>query len=313
MPLDVDLQQYLQQLPESSGVLSTEAIHMLRKVSPHMANVSLPEVGTVENRIILSETGDIPVRIYTPIGDGPFPVLMYFHGGGWTIGSVDTYDILCRHLTRITRRKVVSVDYRLAPEHPFPAAPNDCYTATEWVYQNADALKIQRDQLGVAGDSAGANLATVVTLMAKQKNGPQITHQVLLYPSVDLRISPDSNVRYSSLLENRNGPILTEPLMKQFRDCYITSDDDANNPYASPILFDKLEWLPQALVITATFDPLRDEGELYAKRLAEAGVTVEVKRYEGACHGFILFPIAATNDALTRTAKFLQRDAEVVS
>ncbi|GIO24067.1 alpha/beta hydrolase [Oceanobacillus sp. J11TS1] len=242
------------------------------------------EVGKVEDRLIPGLEGEIPVRIYTPEGQGPFPVLVFYHGGGWVIGNLDTVDVPCRLLTNRANCVVVSVDYRLAPEHKFPAAINDAYAAVCWVVENASSIQADPSHVAVGGDSAGENLAAVVTLMARDKGGPSIHFQMLIYPVTNHSYHTDS------YRENADGYYLTKDTMVWFWNHYLPDDDTGKHPYASPLLADDLSGLPPALVITAEFDPLRDEGESYAERLRLAGVPVEATRYNGMIHAFFWMP-----------------------
>jgi acetyl esterase len=238
-------------------------------------------VARVENRSIPGPQGDIPVRIYTPDAPAPLPVLVFFHGGGWVICSLDTHDGLCRQLANAARCLVVSVDYRLAPEHAFPAAAEDAYTAVRWVATNAAALGADPERVAVGGDSAGGNLAAVVSLMARDRGGPRLVHQLLVYPVVD---APGEE--HASYRDNAEGYFLTAAMMRWFWSHYHRDDVGRRDPYACPLRTPDLRHLPPALVMTAEFDPLRDEGEAYAARLREAGVPVTLSRYDGMIHGF---------------------------
>ncbi|MBN1566486.1 MAG: alpha/beta hydrolase [Acidobacteria bacterium] len=241
----------------------------------------VPEaVAGMEDRTLPSGEGGIPVRIYTPAGSGQRPILVYFHGGGWVVGSVRDSDILCRALANASGCIVVSVDYRLAPEHPFPAAVDDAYQATVWAAENAAGFGGDGSRIAVAGDSAGGNLAAVVAQIARDRNKPALKFQLLIYPVTDAACDTPS---YS---ENGDGYMLTRDAMQWFWGHYIRNDSDRINPLASPLRASSLSGLPAALVITAEYDPLRDEGELYANRMRAAGVPVELKRYDGMIHGF---------------------------
>jgi acetyl esterase len=237
-------------------------------------------VGKVEDRQIPGPAGQIPLRIYTPQGSGPFPVLVFFHGGGWVIGNIETHDPVCRALTNAAGCMVVSVDYRLAPEHKFPAGPDDCYAATRWVAAQAAAINADPTHIAVGGDSAGGNLAAAVALMARDRGIPSLAYQLLIYPVTDHTFN---TVSYQ---ENGNDYLLTKDSMVWFWNHYLKSDSDSQNPYASPLRAQSLQGLPPAHVITAGFDPLRDEGEAYATQLREAGVPVQYSRYSGMIHGF---------------------------
>lgn len=246
-------------------------------------NAAPEKVAKSEKRSIPGPGGQIPVQIYTPEGHGPFPVLVYFHGGGWTIGTIESWDSLCRSLCNASGCVTVSVDYRLAPEHKFPAGPEDCYAATDWVVKNAASIGGDPARVAVAGDSAGGNLAAAVALMARDRGGPKVAFQLLIYPVTDAGLKTPSQQQFQD-----DGYILSKKDMIWFWGHYIGSDKDKTNPYASPIEAKSLRGLPPALVVTASFDPLRDEGETYAARLQEAGVKTECIRYEGVTHGFVL-------------------------
>lgn len=239
-------------------------------------------VGTAEDREIPGPLGSIPIRIYTPRGDGPFPVLVFFHGGGWVVGSLDSHDPVCRVLANEAGCIVVSVDYRLAPEHRFPAAAEDSYAATQWVAANAATIGGDPTRIAVGGDSAGGNLAAVVALMTRDRGTPRIAYQMLIYPVTDY-YSPGT----VSYRENADGYLLTRDSMIWFWNHYTPHEADARNLYASPLQAADLSGLPPALVLTAEFDPLRDEGEAYAARLRAAGVPVEAERLAGMIHGCI--------------------------
>ena len=239
------------------------------------------EIGRVEDLRIPHPERPIPIRIYTPKADGPFPCLVYFHGGGWVVCDLDTHDAVCRAIARRAEAVVVAVDYRLSPEYKFPAAVEDGYAATQWVAANAVRLRIDPRRIAVGGDSAGGNLSTVMCLKSRDEGGPALALQVLVYPVTNL-VSFDT----PSYREFAEGYYLTRAEMEWFRGHYLACTEDAQDPYASPLLAQDLRGLPPALVITAECDPLRDEGEAYAKRLAEAGVEVTCTRYGGMIHPF---------------------------
>ncbi len=241
-------------------------------------------VRAIENLRIPGPDGEIPIRVYTPETPAPHAGLVYFHGGGWVLCDLDTHDVPCAAIARRAGAVVVSVDYRLAPEHKFPAAVTDCYAATAWVAENAGKLGIDRNRICVGGDSAGGNLAAVVALKSRDANGPKIALQAMVYPATDL-----SSFETASYLEFAEGYQLTKIEMEWFRDMYLAYPEDARNPDASPFLARDLRGLPPALVITAECDPLRDEGEAYAKRLQDSAVPVTRTRYAGMIHPFFSF------------------------
>ena len=279
MPLHPQYDAMLRQLAEMEGPplieLPVEAgREMYRAMQPDAAEL---EVGSVQD----VDAGGVPVRIYRPEGDGPHPVAMMFHGGGWVIGDLTTADGQSREVCRGANALVVSVDYRLAPEHRFPAAAEDCYAATVWARDHAAAHGGDASRLALVGDSAGGNLAAVVAQMARDRKGPPVAFQLLVYPVTD-----GVNFGTASYHENSEGYLLTAESMHWFWNHYAPDVEQRRNPYASPLLADDLSGLPPALVMTAEYDPLRDEGEAYANKLAEAGVAVELVRYDGFIHGF---------------------------
>jgi len=243
-----------------------------------------PEVANIQDSVVPGPAGDVPIRIYTPEGQAPYPILVYYHGGGWVIGDLETHDRECRILCREAGCVVVSVDYRLAPEHVFPAAVEDAFAALRWVARNATELGGDPTRLAVGGDSAGGNLAAVMALLARDAGGPALRHQLLVYPAVDAR----EDDRYASREKNAQGPFLLRDTMDYFMSHYLRGLGGA--PRAdmrlSPLLADSHRGLPPALVVTAEFDPLRDEGEAYARALEAASVPVTLHRYDGVPHLF---------------------------
>jgi acetyl esterase len=243
-----------------------------------------PEIGTVRNVVAEGVHAAIPLRVYRPAGVAEttaLPAYVYFHGGGWVIGDLETHDVLCRQLTAASGASVVSVDYRLAPEHKFPAAADDAWAATRWIVAHAGELGLDASRLAVGGDSAGGNLAAVVALMARDAGGPGIRLQVLIYPVTDVMRETRS---YEDFAE---GYMLTRDSMRWFIAHYLTSKDDAHDWRVSPLRAPSLAGLPPALIVTAGNDPLRDEGEMYAGRLRDAGVLVDYVCYGGMIHGFV--------------------------
>lgn len=252
-------------------------------------------VAKVENRSIAGPAGDLAVRIYTPEGDGPHRLVVFFHGGGFVLGTIDTHDALARALTNRADAVVVSVDYRLAPEHPFPAAPEDCYAAVQWVAEQAGQLNARVETLAVAGDSAGGALAAVVCQMSADRGGPAIAYQMLLYPV------GDCDFETASYRDNGQGYFLTRPMMEWFWRHYLGTAD-AGQPYCAPLRRASLAGLPPASVVTAEYDPLRDEGEAYGQALAAAGIDVHARRWDGMVHGFMSF-LDAVDDAREAVAQ----------
>lgn len=238
------------------------------------------QVAEVSDRTIPGPAGEVPVRVYRPAGDGPKPVILYFHGGGWVIGSIEVADKPCRLLANVVNAVVVSVGYRKAPEDLYPAAPEDCYAATAWVAEHAAELGADPARIVVAGDSAGGNLAAAVTLMARGRGGPAIAHQLLIYPAVD------AGGEYVSRVENGEGYLLTKSAMDWFYGNYLAGPAQVEDPYVSPLRASSHTGLPSATVITAGYDPLRDEGDAYAAALTAAGVAVTHLKNPTMIHGF---------------------------
>ena len=282
-PLDPQVKALLDQM----AAANQPAFHSQSPADARTAMGSLvnvfgpgPEVHKVEDRKIPGPAGDIPVRIYSPSGKAN-GILVYFHGGGWVVGDITSHDYVCRTLTNAAGCTVVSVDYRLAPEHKFPAGPEDCYAATMWASQNAASLGSDADHIAVGGDSAGGNLAAAVSLMARDRGGPRIRHQMLIYPVTDAAMDTPSQQEFLA-----DGFVLSKLDMEWFWGHYLANKKDGENPYASPARARDLRNLPPAHIITASHDPLRDEGEAYGELLKKAGNRVKVKRYDGVVHGF---------------------------
>ncbi len=243
---------------------------------------------SVENRVSRDDDTKIPVRIYRSERqrDGG-PVIVHFHGGGWTLGALDQSDWLCSEVSAGVGAVVVSVDYRLAPTHRFPTAVLDSLAAVSWAAEHADDLGVDVGRIGLMGDSAGGNLATVVSQILRARGGPPVAHQALMYPATDLRTPEDFDHRNPA---RTDWPILSSASMVGFRDHYLGPDGDANDPMASPILAENLAGLPPALIQVAEYDPLRDDGIRYARALQAAGVPVRLTEYVGMPHGYFSFP-----------------------
>lgn len=283
MTIHPEIAKVLGTLPAPDGSpLDPQAMRAGEAAQVQPAEKRLP-LHAVVDATARTPAGDVPVRIYTPTDADTFGLLVYFHGGAFFLGSLDTHDHVARSLARETGRKVISVGYRLAPEAAFPAGLEDCYGVVRWAATEGEALGWNGD-LAVAGDSSGANFAAAVAAMAHDDGFTGITHQILFYPSLDLDFDAD---RYPSMRENAEGYGLETAGLRPFNAFYLDSGADPADPLVSPIKRQDLTGLPAALIITAEHDPLRDEGELYGRRLEEAGVPATVSRYAGANHGFV--------------------------
>jgi acetyl esterase len=283
MPLDRQVQDVLKNIKQQDmPPLHTLTVEKARNINLSSMAAQPEDVWKIENRNIPGPFDLIPVRIYSPKSETPLPVVVYYHGGGWVVGNLDSADVLCRQLANGANCIVVSVDYRLAPEHKFPAAIEDAFAAVEWVAKNAASFHANPNLIAVGGDSAGGNLAAVVALMARDRGDFSIRFQLLINPVTHYAF--ESN----SYRDNAEGYGLTTNTMRWFWDHYLANKQDGKHPYASPLLAEDFNGLPPAFILTAEYDPLRDDGEAYAERLIAAGVHVEWKRYDGMVHGFIL-------------------------
>jgi acetyl esterase/lipase len=249
-----------------------------------VTNPDPPELKSVQALTIPSPDGDLPARVYVPKAprqsNGLSPCLVFFHGGGWVIGNLDSHDVVCRTLAHEGALIVIAVDYRLSPEAKFPAAVNDAIAATAWIAKNAKQFGIDASKISVGGDSAGGNLAAVVAIDARDRSGPKLAGQVLIYPGTDFRMTHPSHS------EPETSILLTHSVIRWFKDHYLNGPDDIDDWRASPARVEKLEGLPPAYVLTAGADPLRDEGDEYANRLRDAGVPVTYRSFPGQFHGF---------------------------
>lgn len=277
-------------------------IALLRQTRERIGATDMQAVGEVVDRVIAGAGGPLPLRLYAPAdATAKLPLLMFFHGGGFVFGSVDGYyDHVCRVLCARARCRVISVAYRLAPEHKFPAATDDCFAALQWAVQNAADLGIDTAKVFVAGGSAGANLAAVTALRARDSAGPALCGQVLFYP-LTAHHTPAS----ASSSAFAEGYYLTRADVIWFLQQYLRDQADARNPYALPSQAQSLTALPPALVITAEFDPLRDEGEAYAQRMRSDGVAVTLTRYDGMIHGFLAFPTGEVERVFQETVRWI--------
>jgi acetyl esterase len=261
-------------------------------------------IGNVSDIRIPGPAGDIPARMYTPVGaaDETLPAMVFFHGGGFVIGSLETHDGLCRMLANMSGCRIISIDYRLSPEHPFPAAVEDAFAAAEWVASNAAQLGIDPERLAIGGDSAGGNLAAVVTQIARDTGAPKLAFQMLLFPAADLGADTASRRDFAE------GYLLDMKTMHWFGNHYLGTNGDAKHPQASPLLADKFTGLPPAFVMVAGFDPLHDEGIAYAEKLHSAGIAVTIEDYPDLVHDFIYLVsvLPQASEALAKAASALK-------
>ncbi len=306
MPVHPQAQTILDMMSELGLVIdaSTDPVQIRQAIETFATagRDAAEPVAHVEDRDVPGPAGDIPVRVYRPSDDPALAVLVWFHGGGWTIGSLETHDNTCRSLANAVACIVVSVDYRLAPEHKFPAAADDAFAATQWVAAHAGEIGGDPKRIAVGGDSSGGNLAAVVSLLARDAGGPELAFQLLVYPVTDHELES------SSMRENATGYFLELESMRWFYNQYLRDEHDGADWRFSPVRASDLAGLPPAFVLTAEFDPLRDQGEVYAQKLEAAGVLVELRRYDGVFHGFfgmreILEPAQQAFDDVTKALR----------
>ncbi len=301
MPVDAQFAPFLAQSSQMPP-LSQIPLQVLRAGGAMPRPAEPTAVAQVIDRTIPGPHGDIKIRVYRPHAEEGLPLLLFMHGGGFILGDLDSHDEAARVLTMKTGCVTVAVDYRLAPEYPFPAAPEDCFVALRWAAAHAHEFGADGTRIAVAGDSAGGNLAAVMALRARDEGGPEILGQVLIYPAADLedanefQPAPDGNYYF---LNRDDGAY--------FSSLYLPSPADARHPHASPMFAESVDHLPPALVITAEYDPLCRQGEAYATRLKAAGVEVEHTRYAGAIHGFVTMPAPMATEALGQVAAWLKR------
>lgn len=307
MTLHPQIEAMLANAPEWPGVRSVPVPQLREMVRQSSLAVPQPDVklARIEDRTIPGPAGEIPVRIYTPEGTGPFPVITYFHGGGWVVGDLDTQDMIARSFAAGSEAIVVSVDYRLAPEHPFPAAVEDGWAATQWVAQNAAELGGDASRHAVAGDSAGGFIAAAVTLLAREAGGPAICAQALFYAGCDY---PSKDT--PSSIEFANGPLLTRDDTHFFWSQYLRDPEREQHDFrAAPVRAASHTGLPPAFVGTAECDPSRDDAESYGHCLKAAGVETEIRRYAGMVHGFVSWVgfLEGAKQAMNDANAFLRR------
>lgn len=284
-PLDPQVEALLEPAPDDFEMTSL-LVDVLRKYVRDSSTAYPPldvPIAAVADRTLSGPGGSLPIRVYTPEGEGPFSIMVFFHGGGWVVGDLDTQDMICRALCHGAKTVVVSVDYRLAPEHKFPAAVDDAWAATCWTADHAADLGGDVSRLVVAGDSAGANLSAAVALRARDEGGPELRAQVLIYGSCNFPSAPtESGAAFAS------GPILTSAAIDYFWAQYLADPAvDQEHPWASPARAESHRDLPPAFVATAELDPTRDDGERYGEILSRAGVPTDARRYPGMPHGFV--------------------------
>lgn len=261
-----------------------------------------PPIYSSADQMVAGPGGDIAIRLFRPSADNGLPVIVFFHGGGWVIGTLDSHDALCRSIANAAGAVVVSVDYRLAPENRYPAAFDDCAAVTAWVHANADTLGVDASRMAVAGDSAGGNLAAAVALSARDQGGPDLAAQLLIYPACNL-----AETNTASYAANGDGYLLTSNWMDWFIDQYVPEQAERGAAHVSPALAGSHANLAPALVLTAEFDPLLDDGKAYAEMLATAGVDTEYFCFDGHVHGFAgqIGVMDAADEAVAKMAEFL--------
>ena len=289
--------------PKFQDLSAQQVRDMMAMAPPPPVEIEVPQVANVENRTIPVKDGEINIRIYTPSGEGPFPLFVYYHGGGWVLGNLETSDAGCRLLAEQTKRVVISVDYRLAPEYKFPVPVEDSYVALQWVHDNASSINAIADDIVVGGDSAGGNLATVMAIISNEHNGPAISAQALIYPVTHLDFTTAS---YEQFVE---GYGLDRDLMIWFGEYYVNDTSEYEDVRVSPLLYENVSALPPAIIIAAEYDVLLDEGVKWEEKLRNEGVQTSYKLIEGSVHGYfsnmILFA-EETKQTVNAIKEFLQ-------
>ncbi|HEY4546505.1 MAG TPA: alpha/beta hydrolase [Pedomonas sp.] len=307
MTVDPQIAAMLANAPEfpTAGSIPVDVLRKaVRDSSTAIPGPNVP-IAAVEDRTIPGPGGELPIRLYTPVGTGPFPIVVYFHGGGWVVGDLDTQDMIARGLCAGSESIVVSVDYRLAPENPFPAAIEDAWAATQWAYANAREIGGDPERMGVAGDSAGGSLAAVSAIFARDAGAPALRAQVLFYGACNY-----PSVETPSAKEYANGPILRREDTMYFWSQYLTDPEREQHDFrASPLRAESHAGLAPAFVGTAECDPSRDDAENYGQKLKDAGVEVDVQRYKGMIHGFVSWVgfLPGAQQAMADANTFLKR------
>lgn len=307
MSLDPQLKAYLDALEELGApplhLVPVDAARKMYEKAAEQTRGTPPELFAVEELVIPGPESELKAWLYRPSEQDKLPMLVYFHGGGFTIGSLHSHDAVCRYLSKEANCLVLSVDYRLAPEHKYPAAVEDAWAATCWAVNNAKSLGGDPDRVAVGGDSAGGNLAAVVCLMAREAGDPQLAYQLLIYPGIDMTCSLPSHDTFA------DGYRLTRDLITWFYQAYFTKDDDVTEWQASPINAHSLAGLPPAFILSAGFDPLQDENKSYAYKLEAAGVEVQYSHYPDMIHGFVTMPgiLSRAREALSESAAALRK------
>ncbi|GCF10570.1 alpha/beta hydrolase [Dictyobacter arantiisoli] len=285
MPLDPQVEKLLEHLDSSEDAssydLSLPELRQQMNLSSVQQAGEIEQVEAIENLSLQGPVGEFTVRLYTPAGKGPLPILVYFHGGGWVFGNLETHDALCRTLANQAACIVIAVDYHLSPEYKFPIAIKEGYNTIQWIADQASSFNGDASRIAIAGDSAGGNLAAAVALMIRDKGNPKLAYQVLIYPLIDYY----RPFKQSYLDYGEDYYVTRDELVWHWQQ-YLSNDLEGQHPYASPLRSPLLTQLPPTLVITAEYDPVRDEGELYARRLQESGVPTHLTRYDGMIHSF---------------------------
>lgn len=302
MSIDSNLEQIIAQFPDMSDFTDEQFLEANR-MSPPIDKDNLVNIPHVIDREIDMDGNKINLRIYSS-EEKYAPALLYLHGGGWSSGGLDINDSFCRNLQNACKWTIISVDYRLAPEHKYPAGLLDCYAALEWIYNHSDELGIDKTQIAVLGESSGGNLAAALALYTRDKKGPKIVKQILNFPVLDL-VQFYSHDYTESMVDPEKQIILTKEAAERFINFYLASEEEAKKTYVSPLLETDFSNLPPTLIIVGEFDPLVDENIAYAKKLKEAKIPVKCQVFDGMVHGFTGFPIKQMFEVVEETTQFL--------